>query len=117
MERVLMDARIGGSFCMTERRGERLVKHRGRYVELEAPRAVAFALTTLDVGSETHVHVGIEPRRGGAALSLTHTGLRAGDSAWMRRRWTGMLHGLALALADASAPTEPSRRRLKGIER
>jgi uncharacterized protein YndB with AHSA1/START domain len=103
MVRTRIDARVGGCYCLTERRGTRIVEHRGEYVDLAPPRRLAFTLSTPDLDGETRIAVDIELRPGGCALTLTHASIQPDEVARVRQRWLGMLHGLGatLDLADA----------------
>jgi uncharacterized protein YndB with AHSA1/START domain len=105
MVRTRIDARVGGCFCLTERRWTRIVEHRGEYVDVAPPRRLAFTLSTPDLDGETRIAVDIEPRSSGCALTLTHASVRPDEVGRVRQRWLGMLYGLGatLDLADAGS--------------
>jgi uncharacterized protein YndB with AHSA1/START domain len=105
MVRTRIDARVGGSCCLTERRGTRIVEHRGEYVAVAPPCRLAFKLSTPDLDGETLIAVDIEPRPSGCALTLTHAGVQPDEVGRVRQRWLGMLYGLGatLDLADAGS--------------
>lgn len=97
MERVEIDARVGGTFVVVERRGAELAEHFGRYVEIDRARRLAFDFWTSDAERPTRVTIEIEPEGGGCVLTLTHEI----DAAWasfgdkVRDGWTMILDGLA----------------------
>ena len=61
MERVEIDARVGGGFRIDERRGVDLAEHFGEYVELDRPRRLAFDFWTSFSAERTRVTVTIAP--------------------------------------------------------
>jgi uncharacterized protein YndB with AHSA1/START domain len=77
MVRVEIDARIGGSFCIVERRAGEDIAHVGEYLEIERPLRLVFAFAVPKFSSEkTRVTIEIAdlgPQ--GCELTLTHTGM------------------------------------------
>jgi len=98
LERCEIDARVGGSFRIDERRGTGLAVHFGEYVELERPRRIAFDFWTSFSEERTRVTVTLAPDRDGSLLTLTHDGVRADWEEKTRQGWTTILDGLARAL-------------------
>ena len=98
MERVEIDARIGGGFRIAERRGEDLAEHFGEYVALDRPRLLAFLFWTSFSAERTRVTVTIEPDGDGALLTLRHDGVWADYEERTRKGWNMMLGNLAEAL-------------------
>jgi uncharacterized protein YndB with AHSA1/START domain len=99
--RAEIDARVGGAFCFAEWQDGALVAHAGRYLEIAPPRRLAFTLAShMHAHALTCVEVTIEARRRGCMLTLMHSGVPRGRVAYTRARWTGILFGLGVNLAD-----------------
>ncbi|HKA41968.1 MAG TPA: SRPBCC domain-containing protein [Burkholderiales bacterium] len=103
LARAAIDARIGGSFCFTERHAGMQIDYTGQYVEIAPPRRLAF---TLSVRGEpqpvTRVAVEIMPLRTGCVLHLTHDNVPTDSADRAEARWTGILYGLGVALERAT---------------
>jgi uncharacterized protein YndB with AHSA1/START domain len=98
MERVEVDARVGGGFTIAERRGADLAEHFGEYVALDRPRRLVFDFWTSFSAERTRVTVTIGPDGEGSLLRLTHEGVWADWEDKTRQGWTMILDGLARAL-------------------
>ena len=61
MEKVEIDARVGGRFAICERRGAELAEHFGEYVELDRPRRLAFDFWTSFSDERTRITIEIAP--------------------------------------------------------
>ena len=100
MRRVDIDARVGGSFCIVQRRGEADVTHTGEYLELERPRRLAFTWRTPPLPDRSRVLIEIAREADGCELTLTHE---------MEPRWASHVdrieHGWSMQL-DAMALLE-----------
>ncbi len=72
MRRVDIDARVGGSFCIVQRRGDADATHTGEYLELERPRRLGFTWLTPPLPDRSRVHIEIAPEADGCELTLTH---------------------------------------------
>ena len=72
MEKVEIDARIGGGFTVVERRGTEVAEHFGEYIEIDRPRRLAFDFWTNFSGERTRVIVTIAPDGDGSLLTLRH---------------------------------------------
>ena len=98
MEKVEIDARVGGRFTVVERRGDDLAEHFGEYVEIERPSRLAFDFWTSFSEERTRVTVTVAPDGDGARLTLTHEGVWGDYEERTQKGWTMMLDGLAKAL-------------------
>lgn len=97
MERIEIDARVGGGFRIEERRGEELASHVGEYLAIERPHRLVFTFATMPEEDPSRVTVEIEPDNEGCTLTLIHEM----DAQWAeyedrtRDGWTTILAGLA----------------------
>jgi uncharacterized protein YndB with AHSA1/START domain len=98
MERVEIDARVGGGFTIVERRGDDVAEHYGEYVEIERPRRIAFEFWTSLGEERTRVTATIEADGEGSRITLTHDGVWADWEAQTQKGWTMILDGLARVL-------------------
>ena len=99
-----IDARIGGSYAIVDRRNGEDVLHEGRYLELARPRRIVFTLRVPKYSpAEDHVTIEITPLAHGCELTLTTQTADewAGDTL---RGWAMILDVLDEAL-PAEAPT------------
>lgn len=101
MERVEIDARVGGRFRINERRGGELAEHFGEYLEIDRPRRLVFSFAAIRDAGYTRVTVTVAPEGDGSRLTLVHEM----DPQWAeyeqrtREGWTMILEGLARTLA------------------
>jgi uncharacterized protein YndB with AHSA1/START domain len=73
MVRVEIDARVGGKFVITERRGGEDVEAHGVYLEIDRPRRLVFTLEVAQYDQEIdQVVIEIMPLEAGCELTLTH---------------------------------------------
>ena len=98
MEKVEIDARVGGGFLVAERRGADLAEHFGEYVALDRPRLIAFDFWTSFSAERTRVTVTIEPDDDGSLVTLRHDGVWADYEERTGKGWTMILGNLAKAL-------------------
>lgn len=71
--RCEIDARVGGTFTIVDRRAGEDVVHTGTYLALERPRLIVFTLTVEKFSSESStVTIELAPLRQGCELTLTH---------------------------------------------
>jgi uncharacterized protein YndB with AHSA1/START domain len=102
MQRVEIDARVGGGFRITERRAEGDSDHCGRYLELDRPHRIAFDFWAdpADADDPARVTVDIAATADGCELVLTQTlPARYADYADRTERgWTTLLAALARKL-------------------
>ena len=101
MERVEIDARVGGRFLIEERRGDQLAEHFGEYLEIDRPRRLVFSFAAIRDAGYTKVIVTIVPEGSGSRIRIVHQM----DPQWAeytertREGWTKILEGLASSLA------------------
>lgn len=73
MVTVEVDARVGGTFNITERRGGIDVAHVGTYLEIDRPRRLVFEVSVAEYGQTAErVSIDIIPLEEGCELRLTH---------------------------------------------
>jgi uncharacterized protein YndB with AHSA1/START domain len=98
MVRVEIDARVGGWFCLVDRRNGDDVSHIGRYLEIERPRRLVFNFTAEPQAPDhDRVTVDIAPMQAGCRLTLTHD-VRAAWADYLpriERGWAEIVDGLA----------------------
>jgi len=116
MTRVTIDARPNGGFEFADGSG---IRERGRYLDIQPGRRLAFALAR--PGSRRGPKVVVEFSRHGAGclLRLTHSQIPADQTGYAEARWEGMLYGLGLLLDQArsesnAAGNPPARLRRVG---
>lgn len=99
MVRVEVDARVGGSYAVVERRDGEDVEHVGEYLEVDRPRRLAFTLRVPKYSQqEDRITVEIVPMGEGCELTLTHENLDAEYEDRTRAGWTKVLDALATSL-------------------
>jgi uncharacterized protein YndB with AHSA1/START domain len=99
MVRVEIDARVGGSFCIVERRGDVDAEHFGIYLVIDRPRRLVFTFATEKGAAGDRVSIDIITRGAGCELTLTHET----KPEWQEpatRGWTMILDGLARSLGE-----------------
>ena len=104
MQRVEVDARVGGSFVIAEQRPGGLAQHFGRYLEIDRPRRLVFVFSVdANVQHGDRVTVEIAPAGNGCVLTLTH--VMASEFADFAKRtesgWGMVLASLARNLGAA----------------
>jgi uncharacterized protein YndB with AHSA1/START domain len=72
MTRVEIDARVGGTFCLVQRRGDEDAVHTGEYLELDRPRRLVFTWKTSMDPEPSRVVIDITPLAIGCELRLRH---------------------------------------------
>jgi uncharacterized protein YndB with AHSA1/START domain len=101
--RADIDARVGGSFVLTDRRDGDDVEHTGEYLEIDRPRRLAFTFRVPKYSEAAdRVEIDIVALESGCELTLTHT-LAPEAAEWAdgaAEGWTGILRGLAVALGE-----------------
>jgi uncharacterized protein YndB with AHSA1/START domain len=105
--RCEIDAHVGGTFTIVDRRNEEEVVHTGEYLALERPHRIVFTLWVPKYSVETDtVTIDIAPLAKGCDLTLTQE-TRAKDARAVDRAqegWTAILEVAAQFLPD-DAPT------------
>ena len=110
MVRVEIDARVGGGFCIVERRGED-AEHYGEYLEIDRPRRLVFTFPPEKGGRDvSRVSVEIAPASTGCELTLTHDMEPEWEEYAGRTRegWAQILEGLAVTLGAESSSKAPT---------
>ena len=72
MTQVDVDPRVGGSFCLVQRRRGEDVPHTGTYTTFERPRRLAFTWQTPPLSETSRITIDIIPVADGCELTLTH---------------------------------------------
>jgi uncharacterized protein YndB with AHSA1/START domain len=117
MVRVEIDARVGGTFNITERRDGEEVEHVGTYLELDRPRRLVFSFGVPKYSTlVTRVRIELKPLPGGCELTLTQEGTPPEWIDRAREGWGAIVAALAAHLArEASfaAVVEPGTLRIE----
>ncbi len=99
MQRVEIDARIGGEALVVERRAQGEARHRLRYEVIDRPHRLVFLFAAgfADEGEWTRVSIDIVETPSGCTLTLTHEmgAAWAGHVPQTRKGWAMILDGLA----------------------
>jgi uncharacterized protein YndB with AHSA1/START domain len=105
MMRVEIDARVGSSFILVDRRDGEDVEHSGEYLEIDRPRRLVFTFCVPKYSKEsTRVLIDIVPREGGCELTLTHENVLPDYASRGEAGWTMILDGLAESLSSTLPP-------------
>lgn len=99
MERIEVDARVGGRFEIDERRGDELARHWGTYVEIDRPRRLVFDFATGLSDEPTRITVTVAPDGDGSLVTLRHDGVWSDYEARTRHGWGMVLGNLDKTLA------------------
>jgi uncharacterized protein YndB with AHSA1/START domain len=103
MVRCDIDARVGGWYIITERRGDQDVEHAGQYLQIDRPRRLVFTFGLPGIsGDMDRISIDINQVHGGCELGLTHE-LKPAKAAFAARTeqgWSHVLKGLARSLGD-----------------
>lgn len=98
--RVRSDGVVGGAFSITERAGDEMIDHYGRYLEFQRPNKLVYSLRVpKHFSGESLVTVGIEPAVHGCDVTLIQTGVVPDD---VQHAWRHKLESLALMCAEPS---------------
>lgn len=103
MVTVEIDARVGGSFYVVERRDGEDAEHYGEYLEIDRPRRLVFTFAN-EKGARDgdRISIDIVPQESGCELTLTHE-MSPEWAEWAdqtRQGWTDIVQGLAAALGE-----------------
>lgn len=105
--RCEIDARVGGTFTIVDRRNGEDVLHAGEFLELERPGRIVFRLSVEKYSTHAdRVTIEIAPLRKGCELTLTHEMKAEHADSEQRAKdgWSGILAAAAELLVD-DAPT------------
>jgi uncharacterized protein YndB with AHSA1/START domain len=100
MQKVEIDARIGGKFVIVEKRGDAKAEHLGEYMEIDRPHRLVFSFAATRSEGLTRVQLDFKAEGKGCLLTLTHDM----DPQWAeyeaqtRQGWTTILGREAQAL-------------------
>jgi uncharacterized protein YndB with AHSA1/START domain len=101
MVRVEIDARVGGSFVIVDRRNGEDVEHTGEYLEIDRPRRLVFTFGVPKYSPLfTKVTIEIEAAASGCDLTLTNEDVPVEYLSSNEKGWTGILVGLAESLGE-----------------
>lgn len=103
VQRVEIDARVGGSFCFSDLRDGAEARHWGKYLELDRPRRIVFTWIVDESGEAdpSVVTLTIEPEPDGCTATIVHQM----DEAWRdyvsrtEAGWSRMLQHIEKFLA------------------
>jgi uncharacterized protein YndB with AHSA1/START domain len=99
MMRVEIDPRVGGKFCLVDRRDGEDIEHVGEYLEIDRPRRLVFTFGVPKFSSQfTRVIIDIIPSGTGSELTLTHEGVLPDYAEQTKKGWVMILGGLAATL-------------------
>ena len=101
MVTVEIDARVGGSFYVVERRDGEDAEHYGEYLEIDRPRRLVFTFAN-EKGARDgdRISIDIVPMESGCELTLTHE-MSPEWAEWAdrtRQGWTDIVEGLGRVL-------------------
>ena len=95
-----LDARVGGKWRISDRRGGVDYMALGEYLEIDRPRRLVFSFGMPQFSPLfSRVCVAIEPDGSGCILTLTQEGVAASDREGLELGWGDMFDQLAAALA------------------
>ena len=95
-----IDARVGGKWRITDRRGGVDYVGLGEYLEIDRPRRLVFTFGMPQFSPAfNRVTVEIEPDGTGSILTLTHEGVPGTDKAGLEMGWGEMFDQLTATLA------------------
>jgi uncharacterized protein YndB with AHSA1/START domain len=101
MVRVDIDARVGGSFVIVDRRNGEDVVHTGEYLEIDPPRRLVFTFAVPKYSALfTTVTIEIEATASGSDLTLVQENVPAEYLGRNEKGWIGILVGLAEYIAE-----------------
>lgn len=106
-----IDARVGGSFCIVQRRADADAIHTGTYLELERPRRLVFTWSTPPQSDRSRVHVEIGAVADVCEVMLTHEM----EPRWaphvdrIERGWSTQLDAMASLLEHRADPMSAYR--------
>jgi uncharacterized protein YndB with AHSA1/START domain len=101
MVRVEIDARVGGTFNLTDRRDGEDIEHVGTYLEIDRPRRLAFTFGVPKFSAlKARVRIDLKPLPPGCELTLTQEDTLAEWVERTREGWGKILDGLSATLAE-----------------
>jgi uncharacterized protein YndB with AHSA1/START domain len=107
-----IDARVGGSFTIVDKRGDQTITHVGTYLAIDRPRRLVFTFAVPQFSPLfDQVTVEIRALDDGCELTLTNE-MAAEQAEWeepAREGWTMMLNTLATKLQEEERPCMPMK--------
>jgi uncharacterized protein YndB with AHSA1/START domain len=101
MVRAEIDARVGGTFNLTDRRDGQDVEHVGTYLEIDRPRRLSFTFGVPKYSKHSAlVRIDFKPLGAGCELTLTQERTLAGWVEKSREGWSKIIDALAANLAE-----------------
>ncbi len=95
MVRVDIDAHLGGSFVIVDRRDGEDIEHIGKYLQIDRPRLLVFALVVPKISKEeTKVTIEIATTDNGCELTLVHEGIFSEFAEECQSGWGALLKTL-----------------------
>jgi uncharacterized protein YndB with AHSA1/START domain len=105
MVRCEIDARVGGSFHIVEKREGVPMEHIGVFLELTRPRRLSFLYRVpYYTPQSSRVSIAVLAMEGGCELVLTHDGVAEATVARTEEGWRAILEGLDEVLSRPSNP-------------
>lgn len=101
MQRVEIEARVGGKFSFVDRRDGTDYDHHGTYLELVRPTRIVFEFAVMD-SPFTRVAIDIVARGSGCEVTLTHDGVPEKMKDRSRGGWTKILENCAKQVEGVS---------------
>ena len=110
MTEVAIDARVGGSFRLADRRQDDTTEHSGEYLEIVPHRRLVFTLFGENHPRvATRVIVEVAPvAKSSCELRLIHEDVPPERVSYTEARWTGILYGLGQTLASRHGQSDSS---------
>jgi uncharacterized protein YndB with AHSA1/START domain len=105
MQKTQIDARVGGSFLIIERRDGVSIDHTGVYLEINRPRRITFLFSVPAYSrSTTRVSIGVLRMEGGCEVVVAQEGVEEAQARQVEEGWRSILEGLQAVLIPAAAP-------------
>ena len=99
MEKIEIDPRVGGRYCIVENRNGKSAEHFGTYLEINRPHRLVFTMEDNVALRSTTVIVEIVAEGTGCRLTLTHEGVTEEFVEKVNAGWSGILDYLESEVA------------------
>lgn len=105
MVRTTIDARVGGSLLIVEKREGVHVEHVGIFLEIARPRRLSFLFSVPYYGqASSRVSVAVLRMENGCEVVVSHDGVAEELVEKTEAGWRGILEGLNAVLAPCATP-------------